>query len=126
MTPIEVMAFLLAILIIVKLVILFIHKESWMKFADMVYGKPIVAMIVSLMLAAIVLNYLLVEVNIVQIFAVMLFTTLLMVIGFEAYAKEMLEFAHKVLKDEDLIKRSWLSVTIWILLVIWVLYALFG
>ena len=79
MTPVEIIALILAIFILVKLVVLAIRQKAWMRIPRVVFAKPILAMIVSILLAGVVLYYLLMEISIVHIFASMLFFALLFV-----------------------------------------------
>lgn len=125
MTPIEIIAFILVLLVLVKLIVILINPKSWQKTTQALIGKPILTIVVSLVLAAVVLYYLLAELTIVQIFAVMAFLALLMMLSMAAYSKEFLTMAKKILKDRSALKKCWLPIAIWIVLMLWVLYALF-
>jgi hypothetical protein len=125
MTPIEIFALILAVLAVVKIIVLFANPKSWLSVVRAVYTRPVLTSITALILAALVLKYLLVELSIVQIFAVMLFLALLMVIGFAAYSKEMLELLEKILRDKN-VEKAWLAIIVWLILVSWVLSTLFA
>jgi len=127
MTPIEIMALIVAVFAGVKLVVALISPKSWLgSVTKTAWSNPTLTTIGSLVLAAVALFYLLEELTIVQIFAAMFFLMLLMVMGFAPYAKDMLALEDKMLKDRDVVKRGWLSIIVWGILVIWVLYALFA
>ena len=125
MTPIEIIALIFVIIGLIKMIVLFINPANWMKVVDKVYSNSAVTMIVGLVLAVVILNYLLAELTIVQIFAAMAFLGALMMINFASYGKETVTWANKLLKDKNMMKRSWLSIVVWIALMLWVLYALF-
>ncbi len=124
MTPIEIMALILAIVVIVKIVVLLVKPKAWMNIVKPLYRKPAILGIASLILAALSLNYLLKELTIIQIAAAMLFTALLAAITLASYSREVLEFAEKLI-DENVVKKAWLSIVIWIALAGWILYLLF-
>jgi hypothetical protein len=126
MTPIELMALIVLVVGAVKLIVLVISPKSWIGVMKQVWSNSVLAMIVCIILAAIVL-YTLVNngIGIVQIFAVILFIVLLAGIGVSAYAKEITDFAIKLLKGKNILKKSWICILIWALLIIWGLKELF-
>jgi len=125
MTPIEIIAFIIALIAVIKIIVLSLNPKSWMKFPRMINKQPAITMMLSLVLAAIVLYYLLAELTIVHIFAVMFFVMLLLLFTFSAFSKELVEMADKLLKDKSVLKKAWLPTIVWTILLIWVLYALF-
>jgi len=125
MTPVKILALLVAVLGAVKLVVVFVRPKAWLPVVKTVYGKPLVTTIVALAAAAVILKYLLTELTIIQIFAVMSFMMALMAVGVAAYGKEVVELAEKVLQEGNSIKRAGLSIGVWVVLIVWVLYALF-
>lgn len=126
MTPIQIMALIVAILGGIKILVLIFDPKIWFKnVVKPIYANPMITTLIGLIIAGASLWYLLKEVTIVQIFAVFLFVFGVMLIGFATVAKETLAFADRLLKKDGL-KRFWLSMLIWILLIIWVFYALFA
>ena len=110
-----------------KLLVIMIKPKAWMNVVEVVYRKPTLLMVVSLILAAVVLYYLdFAGITIVQIFAVMVFFALLAAMTASAYAKEIIVLARKMLKDKSVLKKAWLALVVWIVLVVWVLYTLFA
>ena len=75
MTPIEIIALVFALVVAVKIIVILIKAETWMKFVKFIYSNSVLAQIISLILAGVTLYYLVrVEgLSIVQIFAVFLF-----------------------------------------------------
>ena len=126
MTPIEIMAFIVAALIGIKLLVIMVNPKNWMPVVKAVYGNPGITTLVGLVLGGWSLMYLLKEMTIVQIFAVMFFFMMLMLVGVAAFSKDLMGLANKLLKEPNVLKRSWLATTIWVVLVIWVLWALFA
>jgi len=131
MTPIEIMALIVAVFVGFKLLVVLISPKSWMGIVKTVtiWKNPIPTILVSIVLAAVTLMYLLQELTIVQIFATTLFVMFLMIISLSSCAKATLAVEKQVFKELDVKKLSmeaWLAIIVWGILTIWVLYALFG
>jgi len=125
-TPIETLALIIALLSLIKLIVILVNPMSWFKgVVKPIYSNPFMLQLIGLILAGVSLFYLLREFTIVQIFAVMFFFASLMLFGVGAYAKEILDFADKIYKKKDTIKRAWLSILVWLVLIFWVLMELF-
>ena len=126
MTPIQIMALIVALLGGIKLIVILIDPKIWLKkVVKPIYSNPMFASVLGLLIAGVSLYYLNKSFTIVQIFAVMVFFMGLMLMSFAAVSKEMLVLADKVLK-KDCLKKFWLPTLVWILLLIWVFYALFA
>ena len=126
MTPIQIMALIVALLGAIKMIVIFISPKSWIKnVVKPIYKTPMIASIAGLIITGVSLYYLNQELTIVQIFAVLLFFFGLMLMTFAAVSKEMMKLAENVLKKDGLI-RFWLPILVWIILLIWVFYALFA
>lgn len=124
MTPIQIMALILAVFGGIKILVLLMNPKSWLSFVKTIYKNPGIATIVGLIIAGASLWYLLKYMTIVHVFAAMLFTSALMMVGFMAYPKEMMTLAEKVL-DKNCLKKGRLITIIWIVLLVWVIYAIF-
>ena len=123
MTPIEILATIFAIFVLVKLLIVTINPKLWMKIAEAILGNYTFTTIVYLLLAVIVGYYIFASLNIVQVAAVMLFTSLLMGLGFVPYSEIILKTAKERLGTRsDLFREGWLSIVIWLGISVWVLY----
>ena len=127
MTPIEIMATIFAVLILVKMITLLINPKAWMKsVANPLLNNVTPTMAIYLIFAIITGYYILQEMNIIQIAAVMLFTSLLFGLNLMPYAKEFLKMANKTLKTrKQMLKTWWLHFILWIGFALWVLYELF-
>lgn len=131
MTPIEIMALIVAVFVGFKLLVVLISPKSWMGIVKTVtiWKNPIPTTLVSIILAAVTLMYLLQELTIVQIFATTLFVMFLMIISLSSCAKATLALEKQVFKELDVKKLSmeaWLAIIVWGILTIWVLWALFA
>lgn len=124
MTPIEIMALIVAIVSLIKIIVILVNPRYWKEVAHVLYKNQAITTIISIILAAVVLKFLLTELSIIQIFATTLFLMLIMIIGFSAYSKEMLQLADKVLNNRDVLKKAWVSLIIWIALIAWVIYSI--
>jgi len=125
MTPVEIMALIIAVIGILKLIVLAIKPEALKGSTKIIKAQPCVAIIVCLVLAGLCLKYLLVELTIVQIMAVTLFYSLLVGSMFASFSKEWAGMATKVL-NKNILKRAWLPIIVWLVLMIWVLKELFA
>lgn len=126
MTPIEIIALIVAVLTIIKLIVILKDPSVWMRKVSLPLlksGKT--GIVVSLILAGLVLKYLLESLTIVEIYAVMAFVMLLVATGFMAYPKKMASLIEQFGKDKHLIEKSWLQILVWLVLSIWVLKELF-
>jgi hypothetical protein len=121
MTPIEIFAGIVAVLTLVKILVIIKNPGKWVKVSESFLKNSGALMLVALIAAVYVLYQLLLEVTIIQIFAVMFFMMLLMMTSMAIYSKELLEMSRKLLKDKNIVKKSWLPILIWVLLSIWVL-----
>tara|TARA_Y100000310_G_C20275693_1_gene620111 strand:- start:77 stop:514 length:438 start_codon:yes stop_codon:yes gene_type:complete len=125
MTPVEIMALIVALLATIKILVIMHNPKNWIGVVEKVYSNPAVMTVVGLVLAAVSLFYLLEELTIVQIFAAMLFFMLLSLMGIAAFSKDVMAMEKKLLKDKAIIKKAWLAFLVWVLLIIWVLVTLF-
>jgi len=122
MTPIEIIALVFAIIILVKAVMVFFNANPMMKFVEKIYDKTVLLTAVYLVFLVIVGYFLLMELNIAQVFAAALFGIMLYALVLIQYPKELLSFSKKALKNR---RKAWLPWLIFIFLALWVLYMLF-
>ena len=123
-TPLETIALILIVIILVKLIIVIANRNAWLKFTRKIYNKPIPTTIVLAALGILVLYYLVQELSIVQIMAVLAFSSLIFALGFLQYPKEMHKLSTKVLKKK-FSPGIIVYILIWLALSLWALYALF-
>jgi len=118
-TPVETIALILVVAVVIKLVVLFIKPKSWMNFATKLWSNPSLTRVILLVLSAIVFYYLIQEITIVQILAIMAFVSLLIGIGFTNNIKSLISIYKKQKKKGNLLKEYWLLILIWIFLLAW-------
>ena len=123
---IQLMALIFAVVASVKILVILIYPKFWAKqVVKRVWTKPDVMIWISLVLAVICFYFLIQELTIVQIFAVMLFVSLLAAIGVAIYANSVVNMALRLLRDRELVKKSWLYLVLWIALLAFGFYKLF-
>lgn len=125
MTPIETLALIFSLAIIIKLVVIFVNKNWWVNFTKLVYKNPGILAVVELVLAGVVFYYLIQSLSVVYIVGGVLLGALLTGMTFAAYRKEVIQPMIKLLKSGNALKKAWLPVLVWIALAIWVLLELF-
>jgi len=122
-TPVETIALIVAILILVKMAVVFSNKKKWSVVVKKVYGNPDIYLVVFSILGLIVFYYLIQELTIVQIFAVVGFVSLLMGLAFLQFSKDFLPFALKML-NKKIPDFMYLYGLLWAALSVWVIYSL--
>ncbi|MBS3073853.1 hypothetical protein J4447_00175 [Candidatus Pacearchaeota archaeon] len=120
LTLIEIMALIVALLVVVKIIFVIFSPISWLSFSRKFYSAPKLISLLSLVLAAVVLYFLLFEVSITQIFAVMAFLALLIMSGAAFFAKEVIKIKESLLTKEYA-RKYWWYILIWLLLAVWAL-----
>ena len=121
MTPVEIFALIVALIVLIKLFVILKNPGTWLDVVETIWKNPNVVIVVSFVLAIVVLYYLLQEITIVQVFSVMLLFVLLSAVNIAMYSKEFMQFGRRLLKQKNLIRRSWFSILIWVILTIWVI-----
>lgn len=125
MTPIEIMALLLAGLGLIKMIVIFNNPAKWHTVVKKVYANPQMLTLSGVVIAGGSLYYLLQVMTIVEIFAVMFFMMGLMMMSMAAFTKDVLTMADKIYKRQNVLSKAWLAVLAWIALCLWVLLELF-
>jgi len=122
MTPIEIIALVFALFVLIKIGVVVKSPKGWMKgVVKPIYRHNFISMIVITFLAILIFYYLLLELNIVQIYAVIAFTGLLIGIGFLQHPKEIMKLADVMIKKRFAYSMSLLLV-IWSILSFWVIF----
>lgn len=124
MTPIEILATIFAVIVIVKLAVFIAKPGLWMKWAGAMLKNEVLTTLTYLVLAVIVGYYIFAVLTVVQVAAVTLWVSMLIGIGFVPYSKILLKTSDELLSVG--ISKAWLSMLIWAGLAIWVLYAVFN
>ncbi len=123
-TSVEIVALIFAIVVLLKLFIVLVSRESWISFVKGIYKNPFLLVLVELILTVFVFYYLLQELTIIQIMACVLLGALLTGMSLASYSKEFIPAATKMLKT-NILKRAWLLIILWLVLTVWVLVELF-
>ncbi len=123
MTALEIIATIFALFVLVKMVVVLIDPQIWMKkVAEPLLGNPRLATTVYGVLAIVVGYYVLTRLHIVDVAAVMLFTALVMGVGMMPYSKALLRIAEEMSATRaDLLRNAWLPIVIWTVIALWVL-----
>jgi hypothetical protein len=121
MAPIEILATIFAVFVIVKLVVVTVKPGLWMKWAKGMLKNELLITLIYFVLAVIIGYYIFAELTVVQVAAVTLWVSMLIGIGFVPYSKILLKTSDELLSVG--ISKAWLSMLIWAGLAIWVLYA---
>ncbi len=124
MTPIEILALLFAVLILVKMTFITFAPKKWMKFADKVLKKAHIFTWVYLFAAILIGFYIFQVFTIVDVAAIAMLIALLYGVTLMPYAEELYKVAHKKL-NKNIWKEYWLQLAIWIVLALWTLKFLF-
>jgi uncharacterized membrane protein len=128
MTALEVIATIFAILILVKVSVVLISLQLWMKnVSQPLLGNPPLARAVYTVLAAVVGYYVFTSLYVADVLAVMGFTALLMGLALLPYAKTLLKTAEEMSADRSkLLQNAWLPLVVWVVIALWVLASVFA
>jgi len=119
-TPIELIAFILIAISLIKIVTIAIKPMAWYNsVVKPLFSNPRATQTISFLLAALVLYYLLIELSIVQILAAVFFMALLMLGGMVSFAKPFIDDAEKIYRGRNILRKYWLYTLIWVILLLW-------
>ena len=126
LTPIELIAVLFSLFILIKMIFLFVKKEAW--FNSMVkpsIKNPGKIAVIYIILAVVIFYYLIQTLSIVEVVAVLAFCSILIFLGLFNYSEDLFNFAKKVYsKKFNLL--MWIQILFWTILSIWVLWVVFN
>jgi len=121
-TPVDMIALFFVLVVLVKLLVVSYNKRIWIeKITKPIYNNQKITGIIVTGLALLILKYLLEELSLVQIFAVVFFSSLLIVLGFLPYSKELMNLIEKVEKRE-FTKWQIFYLLVWLFFALWVFY----
>ncbi|MEE9125297.1 MAG: hypothetical protein V3U14_12540 [candidate division NC10 bacterium] len=124
MTPLEIIATIFAILILVKISIVMMNPKLWLKIAEPVMRNYTLTAVVYAIVAVIVGYYIFASLNIVQVAAVMLFTAILIGLGLLPFHKHFMKIGQEMSESRSVMfQKVWLQIVIWVAMAVWVLYA---
>ena len=123
-TPIEIIALIFTLLIILKIIFIITNKQTWYKnVAKPIYDNTKTSGIIFTISAIIIFYFLIQELTITQIFAALAFSSLLIALGFLQH-KDMTSLIQKAYKQKFNIW-TWFYIIIFLLLIFLVLYEIF-
>jgi len=125
MSPIEIIALIFALAIILKLVFFwFLFKPKFvMKIIDSVFKKTILMSVIFMGIAVVLLYFLTAELNVMQIVSAALFGMMVFGLMIIQYPNAYKKLAEDVMKHKEKAILPWI---IFVLLAVWVLYAMFA
>ncbi len=118
MEIIEILAVVLAGLILVKTIVILIKPKRLMDLGEKVANQTFLLTTIITILMVVVGYYVISSVGIVSLMAVMLFSNLLIGLLLIQYPKSYLTLSEDILNNR---KKTWLPLLVWIALSIWVL-----
>ena len=123
MAALDIIATIFALLIVVKIVVVLVKPQLWMKkVAEPLLGNPPLATAVYGILAIVVGYYVFTNLDIIDIAAVMAFTALVTGLGMLPYAQTLLKVAEEMSATRSkLLRNAWLPIVIWVVIALWVL-----
>jgi len=119
-TPIEIIALIFAILVIVKMIAIMSAPRKWYNLATSMSKNAGTWQIVYLILALLVGYYVLAELTFIQLVAAFLFSTLIIGISFWSYPNSF-----KAIVKEASNKKPVLPIVIYLIIALYTLYLLF-
>jgi hypothetical protein len=125
MTALEMIATIFALLILVKIVVVLVNPQLWLKkVAEPLLTNPPLARSVYGVLALVVGYYVFRSLDITEVAAVMAFTALVVGLGMLPYAKGLLKVAEEISATRsNLLRNAWLPIVTWVVIALWVLAA---
>jgi hypothetical protein len=124
-TPVQWIAFVIAAITLLKLLIVMFNKKKWFDMTSTFYNNGKTWSWILLLVSFGLLYYLLQELSIVQIIAVVGFVAALGGFAAMQYSNELLPLIKKIMK-KNFSGTIWLYILIWLALVLWALKELFG
>lgn len=124
---IEIIALVLIAVATIKMLVLLVKAQAWMKFTKWIYKRPPVTKFIGAILAGVVLYYLInTGMTIVQILAVSAFMAMMFMIGLSEDVKPFIKKYETQIKAGKLWKKHWFYTLIWIALLVWGVLVLFN
>lgn len=125
MNPIEILAVIFSVLVLIKLIVIVIKPKVWLdNVVKPIYNNNIVSMLVFGIVTLISGYYLLQVMNIVVLGAVALFVSFLMALNFLLFPKETLKLSELMLKKDN-VGKFWFLILVWAVFALWVLKEIF-
>ncbi|MDE0029879.1 MAG: hypothetical protein OXU42_10830 [Deltaproteobacteria bacterium] len=121
MDALEVLAFIFAVVVLVKLAGLLVSPTWWMDTAGAMLNYPRACTWVYAVLAAVVGYIVFTRMDVVEVVSAMLLTSLLMGVALAPYSETILKLGKEVAGEG--FGRLWPVMAIWTVIAVWALYA---
>jgi hypothetical protein len=125
MTPIEILALICGIGLIVKLIMAVVNPKPMMDLAKRLLKHTTFSTILYLVLAVVVGFYVFQAMTVVQVVAAILFGALLLGLCMVPYTGTALKIG-EVIVGKSMIKKDWLGLLVWLGLAVWAIIAVFA
>jgi len=126
MSAIEIIAFIGAVIVPVKIIMILRGQKFWFETVTKRYwSSAATTTLLSLVAAAVLLYFLLKELTIVQVWASAVFGMVLVSLALAPFSKYMLRVEEDWFTKTNVLRTGWVPLIVWVGLVGWVLYALF-
>ena len=123
MNAVEIIALVVAIVILLKVLMLLVIKpKNMLNGLEKVYKQRTLLSVVFLAVIVVTTYFLLQHLTIVEILAASMFGVFLVGLALIQYPKRMINFFKQVLKNKE---KMWLSWILWVVVAVWVLIELF-
>ncbi len=111
MPPIEILATIFAVLVLLKILIRLTNPMLSVKIAEAILKESLLATFIYLILAVAAGYYIFSAFSIVEVSAIFLFASLLIGLTFAPYSKQMIKLAKEILANKsEYLKKEWLVI----------------
>lgn len=124
MTPLEIIALVFVVGVLLKIVMIFAHPKGWMSMAQKLAKNRAVLTLVYAVLAIVVGYFVIPALGIVNTLAAMLLGILVIGLSLVPHV-EVIAKKHKYHGAREMLEHYWLALIVWLGLSGWALYALF-
>ena len=129
MTPIETIAAIFGIAVVIKMLFFLFAPKEIIKltkpFLQFFKKNHLISTIIMLIIGGILANYIFAVMGIVEVAAVMMLTAILYGLTIMNFMDKYLDKIMREMSKKGAINKIWLPVIIWLILGLWVLYTLF-
>ncbi len=124
MSPVEIIALIFAIVILLKMIMLSVVKPKFViKKMNMMTENKALMPVLLVVVAAIIGYFLMQELTAAEILAASVFGILIYASVLVMYPKQLTKLMKAILKDK---KNLWLAVVLWVAVAVYTLYTMFG
>jgi len=129
MTPIEIIATIFGVAVVIKMLFFLFAPKELIKFTkpflQFFKKNHMISTVIMLIIGGILANYIFAVMGIVEVAAVMMLTSILYGLTIMNFMDKYLDKVVREMTKKGAINKIWLPVLIWLILGIWVLYTLY-